>query len=196
MKGRESGMPDEEYWESFFDAEGVVDTLVTPAVDWGDVAELGSGYGTFTLAAARKVMGIVHGFDIEAELVALAAEKCKRLGLQNVRLEKRDFVEHGTGLADGSVVHVMLYNLLHIEQPVALLREAARILQPGGTASVIHWRRDIATPRGPSLAIRPDPQQCLAWAHAAGFARQRPVDISAYCPYHFGLLLDKAGRTD
>jgi len=40
----------------------------------------------------------------------------------------------------------MIYNLLHIEQPEKLLKEAGRILKPGGTVSVIHWRSDIETP--------------------------------------------------
>ncbi len=134
MKGRESGMPDEDYWDSFFDADCLIDTLVASRVDQEDVAEFGSGYGTFTIQTAKKISGIVHGFDIEADLVALVDEKCNRLGLQNVRLETRDFVEHGTGLPDGSVAHVMIYNLLHIEHPVELLTEALRILKPGGMA--------------------------------------------------------------
>jgi len=191
MKGRESGMPDEDYWGSFFDADCLIDTLVASRVDQGDVAEFGSGYGTFTIPTAKNISGIVHGFDIEADLVALVDEKCNRLGLQNVRLETRDFVENGTGLPEGSVAHVMIYNLLHIEHPVALLKEALRILKPGGIASVIHWRRDIPTPRGPSMEIRPSPGECQAWAEAAGFTRQEQIDISACCPYHFGILLIK-----
>jgi ubiquinone/menaquinone biosynthesis C-methylase UbiE len=82
----------------------------------------------------------------------------------------------------------MVYNLLHLEEPVALLHEACRVLQPGGRLSVIHWRRDIPTPRGPSLAIRPTPGQCKEWIAAAGFHRIQDVDISACCPYHFGLV--------
>ena len=67
MKGRESGMPDEEHWDSFFDADCLIDALVANQVELGDVAEFGSGYGTFTIPAAKKIPGIVHGFDIEAE---------------------------------------------------------------------------------------------------------------------------------
>jgi len=189
MKGRESGMPKEDYWGSFFDAYCLIDTLVASRVDQGDVAEFGVGYGTFTIPAAQKISGIVHGFDIEADLVAFVDEKCNRLGLQNVRLVTRDFVENGTGLPDRSVAHVMIYNILHIEHPVELLKEAHRILKPGGMASVIHWRRDIPTPRGPSMEIRPNPEQCKAWAEAAGFTPQEQIDISTCCPYHFGILL-------
>ncbi len=191
MKGRESGMPDEAYWDSFFDADRLVEILVSPHARQGDVVEFGSGYGTFTISVAKKILGIIYGFDIENDLIALVAKKCERLGLENVRLETRDFVDHGTGLPDSSIEHVMIFNILHIEHPVVLLKEAFRILKPGATASVIHWRCDIVTPRGPSMEIRPSPEQCMAWAQAAGFTRQNKIDISACCPYHFGLLVTR-----
>jgi hypothetical protein len=77
---------------------------------------------------------------------------------------------------------------LHLESPVALLREAYRVLGAGGVLSVIHWRSDIATPRGPSLEIRPTAEQCRAWMQEAGFKAIQNVDLQASCPYHFGLL--------
>jgi hypothetical protein len=77
--------------------------------------------------------------------------------------------------------------LLHLEQPVYLLQEAHRILEVGGTVSVIHWRSDIPTPRGPSLAIRPTPEQCEKWMAEAGFSDIHRIGITDCCPYHFGL---------
>jgi ubiquinone/menaquinone biosynthesis C-methylase UbiE len=81
----------------------------------------------------------------------------------------------------------MVYNLLHLEEPVALLQVAGRVLQPGGRLSVMHWRQDISTPRGPSLAIRPTPKQCREWMAAAGFRHIQDVPIVECCPYHFGM---------
>lgn len=191
MKGRESGMPEEAYWSSFFDADGLVDRLVVTQVKQGDVVEFGTGYGTFTLPVVRKISGIVHGFDIEPELVDLVLERCNRLGLMNVQMETRDFVLDGTGLSDESVAHVMIYNLLHIEHPVEMLKEAFRILKPGGSVSVIHWRRDIPTPRGPSMDIRPGPEQCALWGRQAGFFKTETQDIAAVAPYHYGMIFYK-----
>jgi len=189
MKGRESGMPDETYWQTFFDADCIVEKMECVKEKKESIAEFGSGYGTFTFAAARRTSGVVHAFDIEPDLVALVQSKALDAGLSNVRAEVRNFVAHGTGLTSGSIDHAMLYNLLHIENPIQLLKEAFRILRPGGIVSVIHWKYDPSTPRGPSMNIRPRPEQCRAWAEAAGFTFIRDQDLSECCKYHYGLLL-------
>lgn len=187
MKGRESGMPDEAYWASFFEADVAVDRLLGLSVE-GNVIEFGCGYGSFTIPAARRTAGHVTALDIEPEMVDCVRRKAVACNLSNIQAEVRDFVAHGTGVATGSQVHAMIFNLLHLEQPVDLLREAYRALQDGGVLSVIHWRSDIPTPRGPSLAIRPTPEQCRAWMAEAGFRAIESVDLQSCCPFHFGLL--------
>ncbi|NQU11895.1 class I SAM-dependent methyltransferase, partial [bacterium] len=47
MKLRDSGMPEEAYWESLFDVPLILDRLGMDA-RLGDVVEFGCGYGTFT----------------------------------------------------------------------------------------------------------------------------------------------------
>jgi SAM-dependent methyltransferase len=193
MKARESGMPDEEQWASFFDAHCLIDRLFVDAIPNATVAEFGCGYGTFSLQVAQAVSGSVFAFDIEPALIARLQQSAAQLQLANLKSMQRDFVAQGTGLADASVDHAMLYNILHLENPVALLREAKRILRPGGIVSVMHWRGDIFTPRGPSLAIRPSVQDCLAWGKEAGFAQIDEVGITDYAPYHYALVMRLAG---
>jgi hypothetical protein len=53
---------------------------------------------------------------------------------------------------------------------------------------VIHWRSVIPTPRGPSLAIRPRPEQCQTWLEEAGFRNVELVNLQPCCPYHFDLI--------
>jgi len=176
-------------WDSFFSTEK---TLAMLGLDAGirEVVEFGCGYGTFTLAAARLARGTVHAFDIEPEMIERVREKCRREDVTNVRLELRDFVADGTGLADGLMDMALLFNILHHDEPVALLAEAFRILRPGGIAAVIHWNYDPTTPRGPAMEIRPRPEQCIAWAEKAGFTFQ-PVDRIDLKPYHYGLRFHK-----
>jgi len=90
--------------------------------------------------------------------------------------------------------HVMIYNLLHVEQPVRLLREACRILRLGGLVSVMHWKHDASTPRGPDLDIRPKPEQCRSWGERAGLEFVRDRDLSVCCKYHYGLLRARPRR--
>lgn len=187
MKGRESGMPDESYWESFFDPDRFVEAILS-SIEIVDVVEFGCGYGTFTLPVARHASGVVHALDIDVDSVERVGERAAVSDLGNIRAMVTDFVADGTGLDAGSQDHAMVWNLLHIEDPVALLREARRVLRPGGTLSVVHWRSDIPTPRGPSLAIRPTPDQCAAWMLEAGFGTVASVDLRDSAPYHFGLL--------
>lgn len=103
---------------------------------------------------ARQTRGLVYALDIEPELIVDLQRAALSEGLTNLTAIERDFVRDGTGLPDASVDHAMLFNILHIENPAALLHEAYRVLVPGGTVSIIHWNRDPETPRGPSMTSR------------------------------------------
>lgn len=188
MKGRESGMPEEFYWASFFDVELALDNLIGKGVQEENVVEFGCGFGTFTLPAALRTKGILTALDLEPDMISLVRYKATQLHCNNIQVNQRDFVADGTGLDTGSQSHAMIYNLLHLEDPVALLREARRILNSEGTLSVMHWRSDILTPRGPSLDIRPQPEQCARWLTEAGFGMVHHVNLNSSCPYHYGLV--------
>ena len=82
MKGRESGMPDAPYWESFFNPACIVERLDCRGPH--DAVEFGCGYGTFTLPAARLVGGRVFALDIEPGLVAEVACKAAEAELTNI----------------------------------------------------------------------------------------------------------------
>ncbi len=172
-------------WDGFFDARSI---LVQLAFDDAptDVVEFGCGYGTFTIAAARLTSGMVHALDIEPEMIRTTTARAETAGLTNVRTVQRDFVAHGTGLPDQSAGYAMLFNILHAEDPLQLLREAHRVLHPGGKVGVIHWVHDATTPRGPDLSIRPRPEECRTWVRQAGF--ELLIPSVALPPYHYGLV--------
>ncbi|MDD5758703.1 MAG: class I SAM-dependent methyltransferase [Desulfobulbaceae bacterium] len=189
MKVRDSGMPDEEMWSGFFDPASVLNIFgLNQGVQ--DLVEFGCGYGTFTLAAAGIASGTVYALDIEPEMVRVVEQKCREAGINNVLATVRDFVADGTGLADNSMDAALLFNILHYEEPVALMREARRVLKPNDRLVVIHWNYDPTTPRGPAMEIRPRPEQCIAWGREAGFCfnEQNRYNLP---PYHYGLLFRK-----
>jgi SAM-dependent methyltransferase len=186
MKIRDSGMPESGTWEQFFEPDAILDQLQLTS-SCNSVVEFGCGYGTFTIPAARRVSGEVHALDIDASMLAVASRRAQSCQLKNIRFTIRDFIAEGTGLPTASVDYAMLFNILHHEDPVELLREAYRTLKHGGLLGIIHWNHDSETPRGPPLNIRPRPEQCRQWAEAAGFVNcSDEIDLP---PYHYGLVL-------
>ena len=188
MKTRESGMPEEDRWKSFFDPDFILDALSLEESSQL-VVDLGCGYGTFSIPAARRIIGMLYAIDIDPQMIEMCQAKVDEAGLQNVICQERDFVALGTGLPDRSADFVMLFNILHAENPIGLLEEAYRILVPGGKVGIIHWNYDPTTPRGPSMDIRPRPEQCQAWVQSAGFILVRP--FIQLPPYHYGMVGQK-----
>jgi len=185
MKTRDSGMPAEDHWSTFFAPEALLARLGLDRAR-GPIVDVGCGYGTFTLPIARLTGQAVIGLDIEADLIERLEERARRDGLARVRGFVRDVAANGIGEADGSADIVLLFNLLHCEDPLGLLREARRVLMPGGRVGIIHWRSDIVTPRGPAAAIRPRPEAVATWLAQTGFALAVPATVLE--PYHYGLV--------
>jgi SAM-dependent methyltransferase len=187
MKVRESGMPEESLWERFFDVPAILRSMdIDPSVN--NVAELGCGYGTFTIPTAKLISGQIFAIDIERDLVSKIIEEGEKAGLTNIIGITRDFVMDGTGLEDGSVDYVMLFNILHAEKPIMLLEEAQRIICPDGKLGIIHWNYDSSTPRGPPMAIRPQPMMIKEWAEGIGFRLLKWNDLK---PYHYGMVFNR-----
>ena len=184
-------MPDEAAWQTYFSP---AETLLALGLrgDMSGVVDFGCGYGTFTIPATQITKGTVHAFDIEPDMIAATRDKAEHNNVSNICVHQRDFVSDGTGLRDESMDYAMLFNILHAEQPAKLLSEAHRILRPCGILGIVHWNHDPKTPRGPAMDIRPNPEQCRAWAEAAGFVIvERVVDLP---PYHYGIVTKKGMR--
>lgn len=185
MKMRDSGMPEEGYWETLLDVPLILDRLGIDA-RLGDVVELGCGYGTFTLPIAQRIHGTLTSVDIEQQMVDRTLERAAAEGVQNVQCRLRDVMIDGFGIEASSRDAVLLFNILHCEQPVALLAEATRVARPSGWVFVIHWRHDYATPRGPALNIRPHPHQIMNWAEQTG-GLELAGEVIDLPPWHFGV---------
>ncbi len=189
MKVRESGMPEEAYWETLFDVPLVLDRLGVD-VRLRNVVEFGCGYGTFTIPVAKRISGALATFDIDPAMVERTRQRAAAAGAYNVLYVVRDVFAEGFGGEAGAKDACLLFNILHCEEPVKLLAEAARVVRPGGAVLVIHWRVDPATPRGPSMEIRPRLEQIVEWAEQTGLLEAEGLMIDLP-PWHYGYRLGR-----
>lgn len=136
----------------------------------------------------ENIKGNVIGIDIENELIEVCNDKTNKLGIKNANFIQRDIYGEGLGIENNTVDNLFLFNILHCEFPVELLKISYEALKENGELYVIHWKYDETTPRGPSMDIRPKPDRIIEWAKTAKFVPTKQIDIA---PYHYGLIFIK-----
>jgi len=124
----------------------------------GDVVlDLGSGGGIDVLLSAKRVgsTGKAYGLDMTDEMLALANENKRKAGVENVEFLKGE-IEH-IPLPDASVDVIISNCVINLSADKdAVLREAYRVLKPGGRFAV----SDVVTRGAMPPEIR---QSVLLW---------------------------------
>ncbi|XXF79836.1 metalloregulator ArsR/SmtB family transcription factor [Myxococcaceae bacterium GXIMD 01537] len=112
--------------QSWFLWAGALASLLPPL----DVADFGCGTGVLSVAIARWARR-VWAIDQNAQVLARARERAAREGHGNITFLAEDL--HRLSLADGQMDLVVIsQSLHHVEDPGAVLAEAARIVKPSG----------------------------------------------------------------
>jgi 2-polyprenyl-3-methyl-5-hydroxy-6-metoxy-1,4-benzoquinol methylase len=180
-------------WRTVENSAGYLAPHLRPGLD---VLDVGCGPGTITVDLARRVApGTVLGIDVSADPLDEARALAEREG---VAVEFAVGDVYALDAADGSYDVVHAHQVLqHLTDPVAALREMARVCRPGGLIAVrdVDYAATTWFPENPGLdrwldlyhrvARRNDAEpdagrRLLSWAHAAGL-RDVTATTTSWC---------------
>jgi ubiquinone/menaquinone biosynthesis C-methylase UbiE len=103
-----------------------------------DLLDIGTGTGRILELLAGKVERAV-GVDLSPDMLMLARSKLERARLRNCALRKGDM--HHLPMGDASFDAVTIHQVLHYaERPSQAIREAARVLRPGGRLFIVDFQ--------------------------------------------------------
>lgn len=108
--------------------------------------DLGCGPGGPALWLARETGADAVGVDIVPEAIAKARERARTMGLdERVNFQVADVTATGlpTNAFEGSV---SINTLLFVPDKEGALREAARIVRPGGRSILLTWESELPFP--------------------------------------------------
>ena len=160
----------------------------------GLVAEVGVGTGSLLPSLAAKGDQVL-GFDHSPAMIKLARTMVeeKQLGAKvDVRLAEMSHLP----CADGSV-HALVMNqvLHHAEQPVEVLKEIARVLEPGGSLVVADLTRhghDWARERLADQWLGFNQEELEKWLNDAGLSMIARQEVGVHSDQQSVLLLKAA----
>lgn len=157
----------------------------------GDVvADIGVGTGFFARRMARRVApgGVVHGVDVQPEMLELLKDYAVRDGVDDI-IKPVLGQDNATGLPDASVDWILLVDTYHeFQDPKAMLADMRRALKPGGKVALIEYRLDGETAAHIKLEHRMSIRQVLAEWNPAGFEL---VDLLEFLPAQHYFIFQK-----
>jgi ubiquinone/menaquinone biosynthesis C-methylase UbiE len=160
-----------------------------------NVADFGAGSGAYVLAIAERLAhaGHVYAIDVQQDLLRRIKNESHKRGYKNVEIIWSDLEqEHGSRLASAHMDRVLISNLLfQLDDKVAMLKEAHRILKQHGILAIVDWSESFGG-IGPHKndVVKKDKARTLA--ESAGFSFVHEFDAGAH---HYGLIFKKSPHT-
>jgi len=146
--------------------------------------DLACGAGRYTLAAASRLprTSTIYAVDLWEEGIEQLRQAIASQGITNVVPILAD-VAGELPIPDGSIDLILMATVLHdlaVEQTDRpALKQASRVLGPGGRLAVIEFKKIDHGP-GPPIAIRLDPQEVADKVGEFGFEPLKTMDVGTY----------------
>lgn len=146
------------------------------------VADIGAGTGYFALPIARAVgeAGRVYAVDFQGEMLSHIKTKLSLPGSpSNIHVVEGDATR--TTLPAGSCDVAFMANLWHeLDDYPGVLREAGRILRPGGLLAIVDWRAELSSPPGPPQEHRVSASRVQATLRDKGWSVLKAGHVGIY----------------
>lgn len=156
------------------------------------VADLGCGNGYFTLTAAKLVgsQGQVYAVDIMKTALASVSREAERQGIYNIRTVWSNVEIYGaTNIPQETLdVCLIVHTLYQVDNGKEFIREADRLVAPGGKIVVIDWEKK-KTPIGPPESDRVFEDEVRSIF--GQFPQLQELENFSPGKYHFGLIYKK-----
>jgi ubiquinone/menaquinone biosynthesis C-methylase UbiE len=152
------------------------------------LVDIGSGDGYFSIPAARIVgnTGRVYALDMSAENLSGLEDAIKENGLSNIQTAIGN--AETTLPCEACADFVLMANVLHdFNDPVAALRNARRMLKPGGRLADLDWKKEERQMHGPRFDKRFDQQKATELLAQAGF---KVMSSTLVGPFHYLIIAE------
>jgi ubiquinone/menaquinone biosynthesis C-methylase UbiE len=173
---------DREQWNR---PEQIMDAL--KIADGSQVAEIGAGGGWFTVRLAHRVNqnGVVYAEDVQPEMIEAIRRRVQRENLTNVRTVLGTTKD---SRLPQNLDAILINGAYHeMENPVAVLKDAAGSLKPQGRIGIVEYSPGAGGP-GPEPERRIDPETVIKGATAAGL---KVISRETVPPFMFMIVLGK-----
>ena len=157
------------------------------------IADLGCGGGGHFVVVSAQVVGsdgIVYALDVQKKVLEIVKGRAELAKLDNIELIWSNLEHYGAAqIPDAACDVASLVNVLFQNKDYeTILKEALRMVRPGGLLGIVDWELNKGQQFGPPTAVRVDKEVIKKLGNALQLAL---VDEFAAGPYHYAIVFKK-----